>query len=138
MYTNAENLPMDAELKNVTSRFRVLVVDDEPLIRWSVAEKLQDEGWFVRTVADLASARLCLAEENWDLLICDVKLPDGEGTELLGEMSGAGRRLPILMITAHGDDQLRASAVEAGALEVIDKPFEMDTLASRAKKIVAG
>jgi DNA-binding response OmpR family regulator len=138
MYTNAENLPEDPEPEQGSGRHRVLVVDDEALIRWSVAERLRDDGWFVRTVADLATARQRLDAERWDLLISDVKLPDGDGTELLDEMAAAEQKVPILMITAHGDDRLRAKAVAAGAVDVIDKPFEMDVLAARAKNIVTG
>lgn len=128
---------MDAERKAFNRRQRCLVVDDEALIRWSLAERLQDDGWFVLTVADLAGARQALLGEPFDLVICDVRLPDGNGIDLLGELATAGSSTPVLYITAHGDSQLRADALAAGAVDMIDKPFDLDALAERARATVA-
>ena len=126
---------MDSDPTAKTKKRRVLVVDDEPLIRWSLTERLRDDGWIVQTAASVVTCRQALATGQWDLLICDVKLPDGSGMDVLRELQTNRAAPPVLMITAHGDATVRAAAMSAGAIALIDKPFDIDMLAAQARVI---
>ena len=117
-------------------RSRVLVVDDEALIRWSLAEGFRDAGWIVQSASTLAMARQCLQEAQWDLIVCDVKLPDGKGFELLAAARRDDAAPPFLLITAHGDPVMREAVIADGAVGLIDKPFELSSLIEQATQIV--
>lgn len=137
MLSNFGTFIMNADRPKKVDRPRVLVVDDEALIRWSLTERLQDDGWEVGTASVLATARRQLSNGTWDLLICDVKLPDGLGLELLDELRDLPHPPAVLVITAHGDATMRTSALAKGALALVDKPFDLDALAAQAAAIVS-
>jgi len=109
---------------------RVLVVDDEPNLREVIRIVLEDEGFVVREAADLSSASAALAREHFDLVICDILLPDGSGLDLL---RAHGATTSFAMITAHTTPATLLSAVRQGAVEYLSKPFDIEQL----KKVVA-
>ena len=113
---------------------RVLVVDDERMIRWSLRSALEDGGARVEEAASLAEARRRLQELWPDLLILDLKLPDGSGMELLAEVHGEDAELPVLVITAYGSLRGAVDAIHAGAFDYIAKPFELDDLLLTARR----
>ena len=106
---------------------RILVVDDDGLIRTVLAERLGRRGYDVQVAADLKGARALLAAELPDVALLDVKLPDGEGTELLAELVD-DHDVPCLMMTAHATVQSAVEALKSGALDYLEKPFGMDRL----------
>jgi len=108
----------------------VLVVDDEALIRWSVGERLRGDGVRVFEAATLRAARRVLSEHDVDLVVLDIRLPDGSGEDLLAEIIAARPGRPVVMISAHGDDLTEAAVVERGALCLVHKPFDVDALAA--------
>ena len=106
---------------------RILVVDDDDLIRNVLAERLARRGFDVRVAADLRQARNVLADTLPDVALLDVKLPDGEGTELLAELVDA-HEVPCVMMTAHGTVESAVEALKKGASDYLEKPFGMDRL----------
>ncbi len=101
-------------------RAAVLVVDDERSFRVMAEEALSGEGLTVRTAANLALARRALARETPDVMILDRRLPDGDGIELLSELTGG----PVtIMVTAYGDIDSAIQALRAGAAEYLTKPL---------------
>jgi len=84
-------------------RLAVLVVDDEPALREVLSLRIADWGYDVTTVADVAEAERALERHPPDLVLCDVVLPGGSGLELLKRIKRQDPRLPVVMITAHGD-----------------------------------
>jgi len=106
----------------------ILIVDDEDLIRWSLVEGFRDQGYHVTEAADCASAREQLKESAPEAVVLDLKLPDGDGIELIGDVRDELGDIPIVMITAHGDIDSAIAAVKAGASDFIQKPFDIREL----------
>jgi DNA-binding NtrC family response regulator len=109
------------------SRERLLVVDDDKLIRDILSERLEKKGYRVVRAGSLEEARTAIARSLPDLAILDVKLPDGEGTELLPELAEA-EGVPCIMMTAHGTVTSAVEALRLGAEDFLEKPFSMDRL----------
>ncbi len=105
-------------------RPRVLVLDDERLIRWSLAEELRAAGYEPIEAGTLAEAREAL-ESDPDLCIFDIRLPDGSGVDLLREVRESDTDTPIIMITGHGNVATAVEVTRAGATEYIPKPFDL-------------
>jgi two-component system, NtrC family, response regulator AtoC len=105
---------------------RILIVEDDALLRRLVAERLEREGYEVVAAASLAEARTALAQREPDVALLDVQLPDGESTALLPELV-EGETVCILM-TAHATVKLAVAALQAGARDFLEKPFSLDRL----------
>lgn len=102
---------------------KILVVDDEKLIRWSVRQKLHEWNLDVVEAEDGKQARQVFQQESPDLVILDVNLPDEKGTELLKQFKNAVPELPVVMVTAYGSIDEAVSAMRSGAYDFITKPI---------------
>jgi DNA-binding NtrC family response regulator len=112
-------------------RNRVLVVDDERLIRWSVSETLEHQGF---TVVEAGDARTAVGEASdtqkpFAVAVVDVRLPDSDDLGLLTRLRRLMPNTRIILMTAHGSPELAQSALALGAYCVLDKPFGMSELA---------
>ena len=109
---------------------RVLIVEDELLIRWSIAEMLTAAGHTVVEATDAASARRVVADssEHVHVVLLDFRLPDSHDLTLLADIRRLAPEAAIVMMTAFGTPDVRASALTLGAHEVIDKPFDMTSV----------
>lgn len=114
------------------SGLSVLVVDDEPLIRWSLRKGLARSGHDVAEAGTGAEAlQLIEAEPNrFNVVILDYRLPDRRDLSLLKDVRDRLPTATVLMMTAYGDADMRAQALALGALTVIDKPFQVSALVS--------
>ncbi len=117
------------------TRPRVLVVDDDPGILDVVSYALRNEGLDVETAETAVDAERALARPV-DLVILDVMLPGGSGTDLLRRVRAAGNVVPILMLTARDAEVDRVVGLEAGADDYVTKPFSSAELVSRARAIL--
>ncbi len=106
---------------------RILVVDDDDLIRNVVSERLARRGYEVSTARTLAEARAAVAGAHPDAGLLDIRLPDGEGTELLQELVSEGE-VPCVMMTAHATVASAVEALKLGADDYLEKPFSLDRL----------
>jgi DNA-binding NtrC family response regulator len=109
---------------------RVLVVDDEALLRWSIAEALKQRGHAVLEATSAEAARGLMTSEHQpiDAVLLDLRLPDSNDLQLLKEVR---RRLPqsgVVLMTAHGAAEIANAALQIGAFAVLDKPFDLHTL----------
>jgi DNA-binding NtrC family response regulator len=110
----------------------VLVVDDEALIRWTLAEALGERGYAV-TEADSASEALAAvssSREPFDVVLLDYRLPDSSDLRLLGTLKRLAPSSQVIMITAHSSPELAQGAAALGAFRVITKPFEVESVAA--------
>jgi FixJ family two-component response regulator len=116
----------------------VAIVDDDPSIRRSVRNLLQSLGFRVETFASaevfLESAHLASTE----CLVLDLWMPGMQGLELLGYLADAGVHIPAVILTAHGDDETRERALQAGAIAVLSKPFRSDALIQAVRHAFVG
>ncbi|MCO4773052.1 MAG: sigma-54-dependent Fis family transcriptional regulator [Deltaproteobacteria bacterium] len=110
---------------SMAGRPRVLIVDDEKLIRWSLAEELRSHGYEPLEAGNLAEARAHLETSDLELCIFDIRLPDGSGIDLLKEVRVDDQDTPIIMITGHGNVATAVEVTRAGATEYIPKPFDL-------------
>jgi DNA-binding NtrC family response regulator len=113
------------------STLRVLVVDDEPLIRWSVSETLAESGHTVCEASDGASALELLADGSrlFDVIVLDYRLPDSNDLHLLETVRSRAPDSIVIMMTAFGTPEMVADALRLGALRVVPKPFDVHDLA---------
>ena len=112
----------------------ILVVDDERLIRWSLEQQLQREGYTVFLAETGGEALQKSQAETPDLVLLDVRLPDADGLEVLERLRSAEPDVPIVMITAHGGVESAVRAMKLGAYDYIIKPFNMEELRLTVKK----
>ncbi|HEX6560259.1 MAG TPA: response regulator, partial [Longimicrobiales bacterium] len=105
---------------------RVLVLDDDDLLRSIITERLSRSGYAVTAATSVGQAHAEILRETPDVALLDVKLPDGEGTELLPEL--AESETPCVMMTAHGTVQSAVAALKNGARDYLEKPFSLEKL----------
>ena len=113
---------------------RILVIDDEEEVRSVVARALNADGHAVFTASDLESARARVVE-GMDLLVLDLRLPDGFGIELCRELRAQGLMVPILLLTAWSQVILRVEGLDAGADDFLAKPFAVAELRARVRAL---
>jgi two-component system response regulator PilR (NtrC family) len=106
----------------------ILVVDDEPDLRTLYELTLLREGHQVVAAGDLAQARECLAQQRFDVLITDMRLPDGLGLELLHALNTEQRLEKSIVITAHGSAENAVEALKTGAFDYLTKPVDLKQL----------
>jgi DNA-binding NtrC family response regulator len=109
----------------------VLVVDDEPLIRWAVSEVLADAGYGVLEADSASDAMNRLAEADGQpvaVALLDLRLPDSDDLSLLGRVRDREPGCQVILMTAHGTPEVLREAVAAGAFGTISKPFDLSRI----------
>ena len=111
---------------------RILVVEDEPLIRWSIAETLGQGGHTVMEADDAASAVQALENPGGDIdvVLLDYRLPDSDDLGLLANVRRLQPRSAVVMMTAYGTPEVTKHALAMGAYRVVGKPFDMRAIES--------
>ncbi len=120
---------------------RVLIVDDEPDIRELLILTLSRMGLDVTAAEDLGRARRSLSEQPFSFCLTDMRLPDGNGLELVQEIADDHPDLPVAVITAHGRVEDAVQALKMGAFDFVSKPVDLDMLrklVNTALKLRAG
>lgn len=104
----------------------ILVVDDEALIRWSVAESLEAAGYQVVEAGSASEAlRVFDNARNISLVVLDLKLPDSNDLGLLRRLRAMAPQCLVMLMTAHGTPEVLEDARRLGACEVLEKPFDL-------------
>ena len=115
-------------LRSAPSRRRVLIADDDSLIRMDLAEMLVDEGFdVVGQTGDGELAAALAVELRPDLVILDIKMPGKDGIVVAAEIAGQ-QIAPVIILTAYSDRELIQRALDAGAMTYLGKPFSSATL----------
>jgi DNA-binding NtrC family response regulator len=119
------------------NRRSILVVDDERSLRDFLTILLEQEGYEVTTAETVAGGIEKVLDTHFDLVMCDLKLPDGSGLEVLETARRQQVDCPFIIITAHTTPQHALDAMRAGAAEYLSKPFNVDDLKLILAKLLA-
>lgn len=110
------------------NKIKIWVVDDERIVRVTLADDLRDEGYEVREFANGTSAFYALQEAAPDIIITDLKMPDISGIELLEKVKTINPGICVVVMTAFGTVENAVTAIRAGAYDYITKPFDKDEI----------
>src|SRR5580693_7333900 len=114
----------------------VLIVDDEPDLLELVSLTLSRMNLQARTAADVSTARRLLRSEKFDLCLTDMRLPDGDGLELVAWIQQNRADLPVAVITAHGNVETAVRALKLGAFDFVSKPLDLGVLRKLVDKAI--
>ncbi len=115
---------------------RVLVVEDEPQIAAAVSAALGASGYQTQTASDGEEAWFLGDTEDFDLVVLDLGLPRMDGLAVLKRWRGAGRQMPVLILTARGAWPERVEGIDAGADDYLAKPFQIEELLARVRALI--
>ena len=107
---------------------RILVVDDERAIRNSLKEILGDEGFDVDVAEDGAIAVQMVEKEKYNIIFCDIKMPNMDGMEVLDKLNAMGVEAAMVMISGHGDIETAVECIKKGAFDFIQKPLDLNRI----------
>lgn len=116
---------------------KILVVDDEPNVRLGYRVTLETEGYAITEAHCGAKALDDLSAGSFDLAILDLRMPDMDGLELLGQMRNRGYATPSIIITAHGDVPHAVHAMKLGAIDFLQKPLTPEQLRNVVADVLA-
>lgn len=114
---------------------RLLLVEDEARLARTLVQGLREEGHAVDHCATAADARTQAVALEYDVILLDWMLPDGDGLELLRGWRRRGLRAPVLMLTARGTVPERVTGLRAGADDYLAKPFDFEELLARVEAL---
>jgi DNA-binding response OmpR family regulator len=118
------------------SRRPILIVEDDAPLRATLIEQIGDCGEFAAdqaATAREAEAKLAGPDARYDTILLDIGLPDGDGRDLCAKLRRQGKRMPVIMLTGHGEEIDIVSGLEAGANDYIAKPFRFPELLARVR-----
>ena len=118
------------------TKTKILVVDDDARLRDLLNRYLTEQGFSVRAVADATEMNRQLARERYDLMVLDLMLPGEDGLSICRRLRGGNESMPIIMLTAKGDDIDRIVGLEVGADDYLPKPFNPRELVARIQAVL--
>ncbi len=107
---------------------KVLIVDDERAIRYSLKEILEMEGYQVEAAENGKEGLEKAEKEKYDAIFCDIKMPEMDGTEMLGKLIEDGVETPVVMISGHADISTAVDCIKKGAFDFIEKPLDLNRI----------
>jgi two-component system, NtrC family, response regulator AtoC len=119
-------------------KLRVRIADDEELIRKSLIKLLRDEGYQVDAVGTAAEVLESVRRDPPDVLVLDLRLPDGSGLDLLPRLTAMAPEMKVVVITAFGDLPTAVEAMRQGATDFLKKPYEMHEMLLAVERLKAG
>ncbi|HKO89295.1 MAG TPA: two-component system response regulator OmpR [Burkholderiales bacterium] len=118
------------------SKTKILVVDDDLRLRDLLNRYLAEQGFVVKTVSEAPAMDKLLAHERYDLLVLDLMLPGEDGLSICRRLRGSKNEIPIIMLTAKGEDVDRIIGLEMGADDYLPKPFNPRELVARIHAVM--
>ena len=115
---------------------RVLVIDDDASLRFTLEAVLSDAGLIVETCESGPVALAAFEARGADVVLTDLAMPEMDGLQVLERMRASDPSVPVLMLTAHGSERVAVSAIKAGAFDYIPKPFDPDELVLAVRRAI--
>jgi DNA-binding response OmpR family regulator len=131
----AQNPAPEPLVEQGTAGANILVVDDDPALRWMITAYLQTEGYRVQTASNGARALECIEQEPPKLILLDMNMPVLNGEDFVGELRARDLNIPIVIMTAAKDARQAAEQLEAAAYVV--KPVNLPLLLGRIDELCA-
>jgi DNA-binding NtrC family response regulator len=119
------------------SKGRILVVDDEDIVRTSCSRTLSPEGYEVKLAKNGIEGLKMASEERFDLVLTDLKMPDMDGIEVLRIIKGKWPETAVIIVTGYQTVDTAVKAIKLGAYDYIEKPFTPDSLISAVAEAMA-
>lgn len=116
---------------------KILVVDDQADIARLIVMQLQETGFAAAWAGDGEAAIGMLDAENYSLALLDIRLPKANGIEVLSHIRETGKNTAVIMMTAHGNENLAVECMKAGVVDYLSKPFAMDDMLQRVMRAIA-
>jgi len=107
---------------------KILIIDDERAIRNSLKEILLDEGYEAESAENGAEALEMSGKEHYDIIFCDIKMPEMDGIEVLTKLQEEGSEAAVIMISGHGDIDTAVECIKKGAFDFIHKPLDLNRI----------
>jgi len=114
--------------KMIGALIKILIVDDDKLIRWSLKEMLSQEGYNVDTVATVAEALTHAEDTNYHLICADIDIEDENGIEMLKKLKMVQPEVKIIILSAYPRNQIEPQVEELSILSIIEKPFQSEQI----------
>ncbi len=121
---------------STTTAHQVLLVEDDPVIARTLVMSLRYEQFELSVADNLARARALCEQQQFDLVLLDVGLPDGNGIDLCRDLRARDAGLPILMLSARTDEATAVAGIEGGADDYIRKPYGLRELCARMRRLL--
>lgn len=115
---------------------RIMIAEDEEIMRITVADHLRIEGWQVDEVSGGTQALALLQKQSYDIIVSDIRMPGMDGEKLLAAVKQQSPATEVIMMTAHGSTDHAVACLKQGAADYILKPFDLDDLSCRIQRIV--
>jgi DNA-binding NtrC family response regulator len=135
--SEAAVVPRTKMSESASSAGSVLIIDDESAIRESLHTLLEMEGYDVETAASGREGMARIGERAFDLVLLDLALPDRSGMDILSDLQAQDRQLSVIMITAYGTVENAVKAMQSGAANFIQKPWDNEKLLADVRAAVA-
>lgn len=120
----------------MSTKASILVVEDEQKIRSALTDFLEFQGFSVTVAEDGAEADKVIREKNFDLVLLDLMLPKISGEDLCVKWRREGRQVPVIMLTAKGQEKERIAGLNMGADDYLTKPFSLEELLARIDAVL--
>jgi DNA-binding response OmpR family regulator len=121
---------------DMTNTHRILIIDDDSRLRELLLRYLGEQGYEVKAVADGSEMDRALMHNHYHLLVLDLMLPNEDGLAILRRLRGAGENVPVILLTAKGDEIDRIVGLEMGADDYLPKPFNPRELVARITAVL--
>ncbi len=127
-YPEQEGKPVPPLPVGEESSGRILIIDDDPHFLRVLNRILSGENFAVTATANPCDAVGLLRSSKFDLVICDLRMPDCDGLNILQSIRSGGNEVPVIILTAYGEVDTYLEAMNAGATEYLNKPIKSDEL----------
>jgi DNA-binding NtrC family response regulator len=114
----------------------LLIVDDEPRLRKALSLQLQAAGYDTEAAEDGSAALLAIQSSSFDCVISDLRMPNLSGEELLAEIQKINPSLPVIFLTAHGTVQVAVKAMQEGAIDFLEKPYNQEDILKAVRRAI--